>query len=116
MRFYDARFDQAKGEKEKKQGERDDAHLLGLSLAPEPHHHHRQHFTPRTVEQDRRGELPQNDEEEENPADREGRPGKRQKNRSKRSPKARAVDPRALLEIGRDPGERPRHGPNRERE
>src|SRR3972149_1790012 len=105
MRFYDARFDQAKGEDEQKQDERDDAHLLGLSLAPEPHHHHRQHFTPRTVEQDRRGELPQNDEEEENPADREGRPANTTKNRSTRTAKARSADPPTLRDIGRDPGE-----------
>src|SRR3972149_4140118 len=116
MRFYDARFDQAKGEDEQKQDERDDAHLLGLSLAPEAHHDHRQHFISRTVEQDRGGELAQDDEEQKDPADGEGGPGEREKDPPKRGPEGSTVAPRALLEIGRDPGERPRHGPNRERE
>ena len=86
-----------------------------LPSRPQPHHHDRQHLVADAVEQDRRGQLAQDDEEDQDPADREGRPRQRQQDAPERRPPRGAVHARALLEIVGELGEGARHRPHRQR-
>ena len=68
---------EAEQEHEPQHHQRDHAHLLGLALAPQPHDDHRQHLVADAVQKDRGRQLAQHEEEDEDPADREGRPRQR---------------------------------------
>src|SRR5882672_4613640 len=82
--------------------EPDDAHFLGFAAHPHLQHHYRQHLGTRRVEQDRGAELAHDAEEDQHPADREGRPGERDQDAAQRLPPAGAVHARAFLDVRGD--------------